>query len=41
MNEDTYEGDKTEPSSLNLYTYVGNNPLIYTDHEKERRKVVL
>jgi len=31
MNEDTYEGDLTNPLTLNLYTYVENNPLIYTD----------
>jgi len=31
MNEDTYEGSLTNPLSQNLYTYVGNNPLIYTD----------
>ncbi|MDG0814213.1 RHS repeat-associated core domain-containing protein [Cohnella rhizosphaerae] len=31
MNEDTYEGQIDNPLSLNLYTYVNNNPLIYTD----------
>jgi RHS repeat-associated protein len=31
INEDTYEGDITNPLSLNLYTYVGNNPLTYFD----------
>jgi hypothetical protein len=31
MNEDTYEGDITNPLSLNQYTYVHNNPLIYSD----------
>ncbi len=31
MNEDTYEGDITNPLTLNLYTYVGNNPLKYID----------
>ncbi|RUT46076.1 hypothetical protein EJP82_13170 [Paenibacillus anaericanus] len=31
INEDTYEGSFTNPLSLNLYTYVENNPLIYTD----------
>lgn len=31
INEDTYQGDLVEPSTLNLYTYVGNNPLIYVD----------
>ncbi|WP_235941793.1 polymorphic toxin-type HINT domain-containing protein [Paenibacillus puerhi] len=31
INEDTYEGDITNPLTLNLYTYVYNNPLRYTD----------
>jgi RHS repeat-associated protein len=31
INEDTYEGKVTAPQSLNLYTYVRNNPLIFTD----------
>ncbi|WP_438498560.1 RHS repeat domain-containing protein, partial [Paenibacillus sp. IHBB 3054] len=31
INEDTYEGQIDNPLSLNLYTYVSNNPLIYTD----------
>lgn len=31
MNQDTYEGDITNPLSLNGYTYVHNNPLRYTD----------
>ncbi len=31
INEDTYEGDITNPLSLNLYTYVHNNPLRYID----------
>jgi hypothetical protein len=31
INEDTYEGDITNPLSLNLYTYVSNNPLTHTD----------
>ncbi|WP_164779669.1 RHS repeat-associated core domain-containing protein, partial [Paenibacillus kobensis] len=31
INEDTYEGELTNPLSLNLYTYVENNPLGYTD----------
>ncbi|MBJ6361856.1 RHS repeat-associated core domain-containing protein, partial [Paenibacillus sp. GCM10012307] len=31
MNEDTYEGDIKNPLTLNLYTYVHNNPLIHTD----------
>ncbi|MCY9738048.1 polymorphic toxin-type HINT domain-containing protein, partial [Paenibacillus alvei] len=31
INEDTYEGDIKNPLSLNLYTYVKNNPLKYVD----------
>ncbi|MGO4549245.1 RHS repeat domain-containing protein [Paenibacillus sp. 2TAB23] len=31
INEDTYEGEITNPLSLNLYTYVENNPLRYID----------
>lgn len=31
INQDTYEGDITNPLSLNLYTYVHNNPLRYND----------
>lgn len=31
MNEDTYEGQIDNPLSLNLYTYVENNPLTYWD----------
>ncbi|MEF2248033.1 RHS repeat domain-containing protein [Paenibacillus sp. IITD108] len=31
MNEDTYEGEINNPLSLNLYTYVHNNPLRYVD----------
>lgn len=31
INEDTYKGDITNPLTLNLYTYVHNNPLIYAD----------
>ncbi|MBD2872135.1 S8 family serine peptidase [Paenibacillus arenilitoris] len=31
INEDTYEGKISNPLSLNLYTYVSNNPLRYTD----------
>ncbi|MGE6577822.1 RHS repeat-associated core domain-containing protein [Paenibacillus xylanexedens] len=38
INEDTYEGDKTEPNSLNLYTYVENNPLIYVDSSGESKR---
>ncbi|SDE19925.1 RHS repeat-associated core domain-containing protein [Paenibacillus sp. UNCCL117] len=31
INEDTYEGDINNPLSLNLYTYVHNNPLTNID----------
>jgi RHS repeat-associated protein len=31
INEDTYEGDISNPLSLNLYTYVHNNPLTNVD----------
>ena len=31
INEDTYEGQIDNPLSLNRYTYVENNPLIYSD----------
>lgn len=31
ITEDTYEGQITNPLSLNLYTYVLNNPLSYVD----------
>ena len=31
INEDPYEGQVTNPLSLNLYTYCYNNPLIYID----------
>ncbi len=31
INEDTYEGQIDNPLSLNLYTYVHNNPLKYVD----------
>ena len=31
LQEDTYWGEQTDPLSLNLYTYVLNNPLIYWD----------
>lgn len=31
INEDSYSGTLTNPLSQNLYTYVHNNPLIYTD----------
>lgn len=31
ISKDTYEGDISNPLSLNLYTYVSNNPLRYID----------
>ncbi|MFE5321462.1 polymorphic toxin-type HINT domain-containing protein [Paenibacillus sp. NPDC056579] len=31
INQDTYEGDITNPLSLNLYTYAHNNPTRYVD----------
>ncbi|MEW9700826.1 RHS repeat-associated core domain-containing protein [Paenibacillus sp. SI8] len=31
INEDTYEGQIDNPLSLNLYTYVSNNPLTHVD----------
>jgi len=31
LQEDTYTGSPDDPLSLNLYTYVKNNPLIYYD----------
>ncbi|MBG9795002.1 hypothetical protein ABD76_22045 [Paenibacillus dendritiformis] len=31
LTEDTYEGEINNPLSFNLYTYVYNNPLIYSD----------
>jgi len=31
LQEDTYTGDRTDPLSLNLYTYCHNEPLMYSD----------
>ncbi|WP_438448068.1 DUF6531 domain-containing protein [Gorillibacterium sp. sgz5001074] len=31
ISKDTYEGEITNPQSLNLWTYVHNNPMKYTD----------
>ncbi|MEK3824258.1 polymorphic toxin-type HINT domain-containing protein [Paenibacillus sp. FSL K6-1558] len=31
IGEDTYEGELNDPLSLNLYSYVNNNPLKYVD----------
>ncbi|WP_193748516.1 polymorphic toxin type 28 domain-containing protein [Paenibacillus sp. PAMC 26794] len=38
INEDTVEGELTNPLSLNLYTYVENNPLIYVDSSGESKR---
>ncbi|WP_081595128.1 RHS repeat-associated core domain-containing protein [Paenibacillus sp. PAMC 26794] len=38
INEDTVEGELTNPLSLNLYTYVENNPLIYIDSSGESKR---
>ncbi|TVX92497.1 polymorphic toxin-type HINT domain-containing protein [Paenibacillus agilis] len=35
ISEDTYEGELNDPLSLNLYTYVENNPLMYHDPSGE------
>ncbi|WP_162165098.1 RHS repeat-associated core domain-containing protein [Paenibacillus graminis] len=37
LNEDTYEGQIDNPLSLNLYTYVSNNPLKYIDPTGNRQ----
>lgn len=31
MSEDTYGGELSDPLSLNLYTYVHNEPVLYWD----------
>ncbi|MFD0588390.1 RHS repeat-associated core domain-containing protein [Paenibacillus sp. GCM10027627] len=31
ISEDTYRGDPKDPLSLNLYTYVNNEPMMYDD----------
>ncbi|MFS1511739.1 S8 family serine peptidase [Chengkuizengella sp. SCS-71B] len=38
ITEDTYEGEINNPLSLNLYTYVHNNPLKYEDPSGHRIK---
>jgi RHS repeat-associated protein len=38
LNEDTYEGQIDNPLSQNLYTYVSNNPLIYSDPSGHRQE---
>ncbi|WP_068786947.1 RHS repeat-associated core domain-containing protein [Paenibacillus phocaensis] len=40
VSQDTYEGEITNPQSLNLYTYVENNPLIYTDPSGKYKSVL-
>ncbi|MFS0837392.1 RHS repeat-associated core domain-containing protein [Paenibacillus sp. 1P03SA] len=40
INEDTYEGELNNTLSLNLYTYVGNNPLKYRDPSGHKKKGV-
>ncbi|MDO3411901.1 RHS repeat-associated core domain-containing protein [Saccharibacillus sp. CPCC 101409] len=38
INEDTYEGEKAQPGTLNLYAYVQGNPLTHNDpsgHKQE------
>ncbi|UQZ32242.1 hypothetical protein C2I18_00985 [Paenibacillus sp. PK3_47] len=39
LNEDTYEGQIDNPLSQNLYTYVVNNPLIYSDPTGHRHEM--
>jgi RHS repeat-associated protein len=38
ISEDTFEGDYKNPLSLNLYTYVENNPLSYNDPTGNSKK---
>ncbi|WP_245742771.1 polymorphic toxin-type HINT domain-containing protein [Fontibacillus panacisegetis] len=38
IGEDTYEGQINNPLSLNLYTYVSNNPLKYVDPSGYRQE---
>lgn len=37
IGEDTYEGELNDPLSLNLYSYVSNNPLKYVDPSGNRK----
>ncbi len=41
INEDTYEGQLDNPLSLNLYTYVSNNPLTHVDPSGHMPKATL
>ncbi|SCY93653.1 RHS repeat-associated core domain-containing protein [Paenibacillus polysaccharolyticus] len=38
IGEDTYEGELNDPLSLNLYSYVHNNPLKYVDPSGESKR---
>lgn len=40
LQEDTYTGTANDPLSLNLYTYVKNNPLIYYDPTGHRETIL-
>ncbi|WP_367280861.1 RHS repeat-associated core domain-containing protein, partial [uncultured Clostridium sp.] len=31
ISRDSFTGRRSDPLSLNLYTYCGNNPVIFTD----------
>lgn len=39
IGEDTYEGELNDPLSLNLYSYVNNNPLKYVDPSGHMPKI--
>ncbi|MCR8843748.1 hypothetical protein NQ117_08615 [Paenibacillus sp. SC116] len=41
ISEDTYEGEQGNPLSLNLYTYVENNPLNFIDPSGHMKKKTL
>ncbi len=41
ISEDTYRGELNDPLSLNYYTYVNNNPLIYNDPDGHFAKEIL
>ena len=40
ITEDSYEGDITDPLSLNRYTYAHNNPILYNDPDGEAVNLV-